>query len=90
MHQLSLTRLPGIHPSPSNGKRRRALLILATTVIVAAIVIATTGLQQADAVAGLFIAALIMPRAFKLMRETVGVLMEFTPKGLDLDEVRLA
>jgi len=57
-------------------------------VIVAAIVIATTGFQQADAVAGLFIAALIVPRAFKLMRETVGVLMEFTPKGLDLDEVR--
>lgn len=57
-------------------------------VIAAAIVIATTGFQQADALAGLFIAALIVPRAFSLMRETVGVLMEFTPKGLDLDEVR--
>ncbi|MGY5766034.1 cation diffusion facilitator family transporter [Brachybacterium sp. DNPG3] len=57
-------------------------------VIVAAIVIATTGFQQADAIAGLFIAALIVPRAFSLMRETVGVLMEFTPKGLDLDAVR--
>lgn len=57
-------------------------------VIVAAIMIATTGFQQADAIAGLFIAALIVPRAFKLMRETTSVLMEFTPKGLDLDEVR--
>lgn len=57
-------------------------------VIVAAIVIATTGFQRADAIAGLLIAALIVPRALKLMRETVGVLMEFTPKGLDLDEVR--
>lgn len=57
-------------------------------VIVAAIVIATTGFQQADAIAGLFIAALIVPRAIKLMRETSSVLMEFTPKGLDLDEVR--
>lgn len=57
-------------------------------VIVAAIVIATTGFQQADALAGLFIAALIVPRAFKLMRETSSVLMEFTPKGLDLDRVR--
>lgn len=57
-------------------------------VIVAAIVIATTGFQQADAVAGLFIAALIVPRAFKLMRETASVLMEFTPKGLNLDQVR--
>ncbi len=57
-------------------------------VIVAAIVISTTGFQQADAIAGLFIATLIVPRAFKLMRETTSVLMEFTPKGLDLDEVR--
>lgn len=57
-------------------------------VIVAAIVIATTGFLQADALAGLFIAALIVPRAFKLMRETSSVLMEFTPKGLDLDKVR--
>jgi cobalt-zinc-cadmium efflux system protein len=57
-------------------------------VIVAAIVIATTGFLQADAVAGLLIAALIVPRAFLLLRETARVLMEFTPKGLDLNEVR--
>lgn len=57
-------------------------------VIIAAIVISTTGFMQADAIAGLFIATLIVPRAFKLMRETTGVLMEFTPKGLDLDKVR--
>lgn len=57
-------------------------------VIVAAIVIWTTGWQRADAVAGLFIAVLIVPRAFRLLHETVDVLMEFTPKGLDLDEVR--
>lgn len=57
-------------------------------VIAAAIIIATTGFQRADAIAGLFIATLIVPRAFKLMRETTSVLMEFTPKGLDLDEVR--
>lgn len=57
-------------------------------VIVAAIVIATTGFMQADAIAGIFIAALIVPRAILLMRETLRVLMEFTPKGLDLDSVR--
>lgn len=57
-------------------------------VVAAAVVIATTGFQQADAVAGLFIAALIVPRAVTLLRETVSVLMEFTPDGLDLDEVR--
>lgn len=57
-------------------------------VIVAAIVIATTGFQRADTIAGLFIAALILPRAYKLLRETVRVLMEFTPKDVDLDAVR--
>lgn len=57
-------------------------------VIIAAIVIATTGFQRADAIAGLFIAALIIPRAFTLMRETIRVLMEFAPDDLDLDEVR--
>ncbi|NUL44127.1 cation diffusion facilitator family transporter [Citricoccus nitrophenolicus] len=57
-------------------------------VIVAAVVIATTGFQQADALAGLFIAVLILPRALKLLREATGVLMEFTPKGLDLEAVR--
>lgn len=57
-------------------------------VVVAAVVIATTGFQRADALAGLFIAALIVPRAFTLLRETTSVLMEFTPAGLDLNEVR--
>src|SRR5699024_2719893 len=57
-------------------------------VIVAAMIMATTGFLQADAIASLFIVALIVPRAYTLMRETLSVLMEFTPKGLDLDEVR--
>jgi cobalt-zinc-cadmium efflux system protein len=57
-------------------------------VIVAAIVIATTGWQQADAVAGLLIGALIVPRAVRLLRETGAVLLESTPPGLDLDAVR--
>lgn len=57
-------------------------------VIIAAIIMATTGFLQADAIASLFIVALIVPRAYVLMRDTLSVLMEFTPKGLDLDEVR--
>ena len=36
----------------------------------------------------MFIATLILPRAVKIMRETLSVLMEFTPKELDLAEVR--
>lgn len=57
-------------------------------VIIAAIVIAMTGWQRADPVAGLVIGILIMPRAVKLLRETIGVLMESTPPGLDLEAVR--
>lgn len=57
-------------------------------VIVAAIVISTTGFQRADAIAGLFIAALILPRAFAILRDTTRVLMEFTPRDIDLSQVR--
>ncbi|GAA8852699.1 cation diffusion facilitator family transporter [Helicobacter pylori] len=56
-------------------------------VIVAAIVIATTGFTRADTIAGLFIAALIVPRAVLLLRETTRVLMEFAPEDVDLDVV---
>ena len=57
-------------------------------VVIAAVVIATTGWLQADAVAGLLIGLLILPRALRLLRETASVLLETTPPGLDLDEVR--
>ena len=57
-------------------------------VIVAAILIRTTGWLQADAVAGLVIGVLILPRALRLLRETGDVLLESAPPGLDLDDVR--
>lgn len=57
-------------------------------VLLAALVIATTGWVQADAVVSLLIGALIVPRTVLLLRETVDVLLESTPRGLDLDEVR--
>jgi len=57
-------------------------------VLVAAVVIATTGWLQADAVASLLIGVLILPRTWKLLRETIDVLLEATPKGVDLAQVR--
>lgn len=57
-------------------------------VIVSAILIMTTGFQRADTLAAVAIALMIIPRAALLIRETMAVLMEFTPKNLDLDEVR--
>lgn len=57
-------------------------------VIVSAVLIMTTGFQRADTIAAVAIALMIIPRAFLLVRETTHVLMEFTPVGLDLDQVR--
>lgn len=57
-------------------------------VIVAALVIAATGWVQADAVASALIGVLILPRTYGLLREAVDVLLEATPKGLDMDRVR--
>ena len=56
--------------------------------IVAALVIALTGWQQADAVASAAIGLLILPRTWGLLREAVDILLEATPKGVDLDAVR--
>ena len=60
----------------------------AVGVIVAAVVIGLTGWQRADSVAAILIGVLILPRAFILLRETVDVLLESTPAGLDLELVR--
>ncbi|MDP1706603.1 MAG: cation diffusion facilitator family transporter [bacterium] len=57
-------------------------------VIVAAVIIATTGWMRAHAVGAILIGGLILPRTFKLLRETVEVLMESTPRGLDIESVR--
>jgi len=57
-------------------------------VLVAAFLIATFGWLRADAIASLFIGALIIPRTLKLLRDSVDVLLESTPRGLDLAEVR--
>ncbi len=57
-------------------------------VIVAAIVIGLTGWTQADAIASALIGLLILPRTWGLLREAIDILLEATPKGVDLDEVR--
>lgn len=57
-------------------------------VIVAAVLITTRGWVRADAVAGMLIAALIIPRTLVLLRHSTRVLLEWTPEGLDLADVR--
>ncbi|MEU5365407.1 cation diffusion facilitator family transporter [Streptomyces sp. NPDC005925] len=57
-------------------------------VIVSALVILTTGWQAADPIASLAIGLMIVPRAWKLLRETVDVLLEAAPQNVDMAEVR--
>ncbi|MER5965747.1 cation diffusion facilitator family transporter [Streptomyces sp. NPDC002057] len=58
------------------------------TVIVAATIILTTGWQYADPIASIVIGLMIVPRTVKLLRETLDVLLEAAPKGVDMAEVR--
>lgn len=57
-------------------------------VLVAAGLIAVTGTPYADPVASLLVGVLIVPRTVQLLREAVDVLLEATPREVDLDEVR--
>ena len=60
----------------------------AAAVLVAAAVIALTGEQRADPIASLLVALLILPRTVALAREALDVLLEATPRGVDLQQVR--
>ncbi|UFS59968.1 cation diffusion facilitator family transporter [Subtercola endophyticus] len=57
-------------------------------VIVAAIVILLTGFVQADAIASLAIAVMIVPRAVMLLRDVVAVLIQSTPKETNVQTIR--
>jgi len=57
-------------------------------VIVAAVVIIATGWAPADPIASVLVALLIVPRTWSLLREAVEVLLQATPRDVDLGEVR--
>jgi cobalt-zinc-cadmium efflux system protein len=63
-------------------------LLGSLAVIAAAVFIMITGLQVADTVASVVIAFLILPRAWHLLRDVVDVLLEATPKGVDVQMIR--
>jgi cobalt-zinc-cadmium efflux system protein len=60
----------------------------AVAVIVTGAVIAATGFTRADPIASLAVGLLILPRTWRLLRETVDVLLEASPQNVDLSEVR--
>ena len=63
-------------------------LMGSVAVIAAAVVLALTGWRQADAVASIVVALLIVPRTVGLLREAIDVLLEATPRGMRLEDVR--
>jgi cobalt-zinc-cadmium efflux system protein len=62
-------------------------LLGAAAVLAAGLAILATGWHAADAVASIVVAVLIVPRTVALLRDSVDVLLEATPKGVDLVEV---
>jgi cobalt-zinc-cadmium efflux system protein len=54
-------------------------------VAVAAVVILTTGWAQADPVVSILIGVLVLASAWSILRDSTGILLESTPRGLDLD-----
>jgi len=63
-------------------------LLGSAAVIVAALVIALTGWMRADVIASVAVALMILPRTWTLLREAVDVLLEATPRNVDLEAVR--
>jgi cobalt-zinc-cadmium efflux system protein len=56
-------------------------------VAVAAVVVLTTGWRQADPAAGMAIALLILVSSWTILRDSVAILLETTPEGIDAQEV---
>jgi cobalt-zinc-cadmium efflux system protein len=91
----SLAGLLVLRPAQSKSLNMRGAylevfgdLVGSLAVIVAAVLIMITGWTPFDAIASLAIVVLIIPRAWSLLREVVDVLLEATPRGVDLSEVR--
>jgi cobalt-zinc-cadmium efflux system protein len=60
----------------------------AGAVIVTGLVIAGTGFTRADPIAALAVGGLILPRTWRLLADAIDVLLEASPRGVDLGEVR--
>jgi cobalt-zinc-cadmium efflux system protein len=71
------------------GALRHVLADVAGSVgaIVAAGIIISTGWRYADPIISVFIAILVLGSSWKLLRDSVNVLLEQAPRGLDAEEV---
>jgi cobalt-zinc-cadmium efflux system protein len=92
---INLVAVRTLHAHADGGLNARAVTLEVTgdllgsvAVLVGAAIILVTGIQLADVIASLFIAAFIAVRAAVLLREVTDVLLQATPAGVDLDLVR--
>lgn len=85
---LILTRSAGENLNMQGALRHvLADLLGSIGVIVAALVIVVTGWRYADPIISVFIAVLILFSSWKLLRESVNILLESSPPGIDAEEV---
>ena len=54
---------------------------------IAGAVILTTGFRQADGIAALFVAAIMLYASYGLLRESGRIFLEAAPRGMDVDEI---
>jgi cobalt-zinc-cadmium efflux system protein len=59
-------------------------------VVLAGLIVITTGWRYADPLTGLAIGVLVIASTVRVLRETIGVLLEGTPEGMDAREVGAA
>lgn len=89
---VSLMILHGAHKESLNvrGAYLEVLgdLLGSLAVIAAAVIILLTGYQAADTIASVVIALMILPRAWSLLRDVVDVLLEASPKGVEVQMIR--
>lgn len=81
------------HSAESMNARGALLEVLgdlygSAVALTAGIVILLTGWGEADLIASLLIAVLIIPRALALLRSVIKVLLESTPEGVDITRMR--
>ncbi len=63
-------------------------LLGSVAVIIAALGIWLTGWERIDPLISVVVVVMILPRAWLLLREALSILLETTPKSINLDEVR--
>lgn len=63
-------------------------LIASVAVIIGAVIIALTGQFWVDPAASVIIAGIILSRCLRLMKESGDILLEKTPKHIDLDDLK--